>query len=151
MITAILNTLVFFVAAAVALDVSHPRGDYVRRSPEYGFGFYNATGQELEDSGITWVGDGRFHSAGGGVMAVGSTKTQDDEPAPIPEKVTAFWKTADGKMHRKEVEVAPLVTDLKGFTGTIWLKFTNEGVTVVPMTNKEQDRLAFERKPIRPE
>ena len=52
----------------------------------------------------------------------------------------ATWKTADGKTHEQKVEVASRVPDIKNFTGSIVFKFTEDGVTIVPIHQALKDR-----------
>jgi hypothetical protein len=47
---------------------------------------------------------GGFHS-GGGIVSPGYGATYQNPDYTIPEKATIEWRTEDGKLHQKEVEV----------------------------------------------
>ena len=122
-------------------------GGYNARSPEYTYGFYNASGAEIDSAALKYAGEGVPYNIDVGVLASGSRKQWSSAPDPIAAKGTVVWQTADGKEHRQDVEVASKVKDLKHFTGIIWLKFTKDGgVEVIPMTYDEQDRRQEEKK-----
>jgi hypothetical protein len=77
------------------------------------------------------------------VLSPDAEGASDAQPRPIPEKATVRWKTADGKAHGKDVEVAKLIADPPNFSGTIYFKFTADGsVAVVPLTYDEERRQA---------
>jgi hypothetical protein len=118
----------------------------------YEFGFFNATGQELGPQTLDWQTGGVPHRTGGAILVPGGGATRFyDSPLPMPEAATVSWTTADGRPHKQEVQIAKSLPKGKEFAGTIWLKFTDEGVVVVPMTYEERHRLALEKKPTVPQ
>ena len=118
------------------------------RDPEYSAGFYNATAHELTGVHITWEANHVPYRMGTGILIPRAEKESHSGPDPIPPKVTVHWTTDDGKEHTLDVEVASKVADLKGFTGTIWFKFTPAGgVEVIPMSEAEkEDRVNHDKR-----
>lgn len=67
-------------------------------------------------------------------------------PDPIPPAATVVWKTPDGKEHRQTLEVPKNICDDAFWTGTIWFKFTDKGVEVVPLSRADMHKLAQAQK-----
>ena len=127
------------------------------RVPEYSLGFYNATGRELTGVHVTWVADGVPYRVGAGILIPTAKAVSHFAPDPIPPRVTVWWRTPDGEDgedgegHSREVEVASKVPDLRSFTGTVWFKFTADGVEVVPMSEAEKLERAKQRRRVVPD
>ena len=107
-----------------------------RRVPPYRIGFKNATTEMLKGVRFDWDGGTESYNDQAGSLGVGSTKQADSEPDPIPERVTVSWETL-GKEHEKVVAVASQIKDIGHFAGTIWFRFTRDGVEVVPITDDD--------------
>ena len=129
-----------------------PGGRVPRPQPGVRLRFLQRLGAEVSGAKIRYVAEGVPHSAEGGLLIAGAEATWQPAPDPIATTGTVSWRTADGKDHKLDVEVASKVKDLKRFTGVIWLKFTKDGgVEVIPMTYDEQDKRAKEGKGILPD
>lgn len=110
------------------------------REPEYDWGFYNATTKPLNEVAIDCVINGIAYHDGDPDPLPPDLKHEGDStirtwgPDPMPARVTVSWRTADGKKHKQDVEVASTIQDLGHFTGIVYFKFTPEGgVKVVPI------------------
>ena len=138
--------LALAVGCAIAGDRSHAR------SPEYAYGFYNATGAKIRNVALRYAADGVPHNIEVGLLGSDTGAEWSSAPDPIAKTGTVSWCTLDGQDRKQEVEVSSRVKDLKGFTGIIWLKINKDGgVEVIPMTYSEQDRRAKEKQPFFPE
>lgn len=125
-----------------------PAGD--AHGPDHQEGYYNATQNEIFDAIIYWsVGD-RHDAHGYFLLPALGTKLVVSAVDPIPDRATILWKTADGAAHRSEVKVANAIPDLKAFRGTVWYKFTENNVEVVPISYIEEDRRVAAMKPTHP-
>ncbi len=102
------------------------------RYPKYDSEFVNATDVMIDDVQITWTANGENFRQRAGIVSPGvnSSATMAFSPDPIPDRVLATWRTADGKTHEQIVEVASRIPDIQHFTGSVIYLFTNDGVTV---------------------
>jgi hypothetical protein len=124
--------------AALLTSCSGPPG-----APEYSVGFYNDTPGELTETRADWRVNGIAHHDEAGVLSPGAEKASDEQPRPIPERATVTWRTADGKAHSKDVEVAKLIGDPSSFSGTVYFKFMADGnVAAVPLTYAQERQAA---------
>jgi hypothetical protein len=104
----------------------------------------NKTAQALSKVGLRWAMSEPFSHltveglAPGAEMGYGLGSS----PPPTPATATVEWTTPDGKQHRQDVEVRKLLAEPDRFNGTIYLKITDEGVKVVPLTIDERFRRA---------
>ncbi len=119
---------------------SHPRW------PNYAVGFANRTKAELSGVSAIWTWRGIDYSMPCGRLNVGSTAEDFEAPDPIPPEITVIWKTADGKEHRQDMVVAKKIPNIVTWTGTVWFKFTEIGVEVVPLSKEQMHKLAQEFK-----
>ena len=119
-------------------------GPEKRQLPDYDNSFWNVTSARIDDVRITWQANGKtvvqspgdidpatYHYVGQSMAAA---------PLPIPEIVSVSWKTADGKAHEQTVNVASRIPDIKHFDGSIFYKFSAEGVAIVPRSYAEQEK-----------
>ena len=116
------------------------------RSPEYAVGFANRTKEQFSGVESEWVINGVKYNPGAGRLAPGSEKEYEYAPDPIPPAATVVWKTPDGKEHRQTLEVPKRIREDASWTGTLWFKFTDTGVEVVPLSREEMHKLAQARK-----
>lgn len=116
------------------------------RSPEYAIGFANRTPVEYTEVRVEWTSGGVKYSPSAGRLSTDSRKEDNEAPDPIPDSATVVWKTPNGKEHRQTVIVAKKIKNIATWTGTVWFKFTDNGVEVVPLSKKEMDDLADARK-----
>jgi len=117
--------------------------DARKAEPGYSIGFYNDTDATLTNTRADWHANGAAHHEEAGFLSPHAEKASDGEPQPIPEKANINWKTADGKVHSREVEIAKLIANPRQFSGTIYFKFTADGgVTVVPLTYADERKAA---------
>lgn len=69
----------------------------------------------------------------GGIVSPGYGKSHQNPNYPIPEKATIEWRTEDGKLHQKEVEVKRHVP--RNFRGDIQFEIDDNNevkVKIVP-------------------
>ena len=88
------------------------------------------TGKKKIDSAHVLYGG--FRSIGG-ILIAGSKKGQGRPEYPIPDSATVEWRTDDGVMHRKDVDVRKLVP--KGFRGDIQFEIDDDNnvtVRIIP-------------------
>lgn len=116
------------------------------RWPQYAVGFANRTGEQLSGVESEWVINGVKYNPGAGILAPGAEKEYNDAADPIPPSVSVVWKTPDGKEHRQTLDVPKDIRDDAAWTGTIWIKFTDKGVEVLPLSRAEMHKLAQEQK-----
>lgn len=120
-------------------------------SPEYSMGFYDDTLTEITACRVEWQAGGHAEHEDLGILSPRETAVSHQQPRPIPAKATVKWKTADGKPHIQEVEIAKLIVNVPQFAGTIYFKFiADDRVIVVPMTYTEIDHMADLRQGIIP-
>jgi len=125
-------------------------GPEKRQLPEYDNSFWNVTSAPVDDVRIMWRANDRivvqtpgnidpamYHYVGQSMAAA---------PLPIPEIVSVSWKTADGNAHEQTVKVASQIPDIEHFDGSIFYKFTAEGVVIVPRSYAEQVKNVKEDK-----
>ncbi len=117
-----------------------------RRIPNYAFGFANRTQDQLTDVRCQWTFDDTKLTMTCGRLGHDSKKQYRDAPDPIPPSVSVIWKTPDGKEHSQIAEVPKSIRDDATWTGTLWFKFTDQGVDVIPLSKKQMDDLADARK-----
>ena len=61
----------------------------------------NATSEEIEDVSVNFDG---FES-GGGILVPGGLKSYQYVPSPVPRQATVVWRTSDGELHERAVDV----------------------------------------------
>ena len=83
------------------------------------------------------VAYGEFRSVGG-VIASAARVTQLTPEYAIPATATVEWRTEDGQMHRKEVEVKKLVP--KDFRGDIVFEIADDSTVTVRVVPREKLR-----------
>jgi hypothetical protein len=71
---------------------------------------------------------GSFRSIGG-VLSPGIWKIHGNPDYPIPDVATVEWRTEDGEMHSRQVEVKKLVP--KGFKGDIQFEIADDHTVTV--------------------
>ena len=116
------------------------------RSPEYAVGFANRTNEQFSGVKAEWLINGVKYTPGAGMLAPGSTAEDRYAAGPIPPAATVIWKTPDGKEHRQTLEVPKKIREDATWTGTLWFKFTDKGVEVVPLSNEQRHKLAQAQK-----
>lgn len=140
-------TILWTFALAIALTGCGPSlfdSEHHPRWPNYAVGFANRTKTKLNDVSASWTWHGVKYSMPCGRLNVGSTAEDFEAPDPIPLEITVIWKTADGAEHRMNMEVAETIPDITTWTGTVWFKFTDDGVEMVPLSKKQMHKLAQE-------
>ncbi len=80
---------------------------------------------------------GEFRSIGG-VLSPGIWKLHGNPEYPIPSIATVEWRTIDGKMHRKDVEVKKLLP--KRFRGDIQFEISDDETVTVRFVPREKSR-----------
>jgi hypothetical protein len=116
--------------------------------PEYSIGFFNDTPGQIDNARADWKVDGAARHQEGGVMDPSVEAVFHQVARPIPGRAAISWKTGDGMVHRREVEVSKLIADPAKFSGTVYFKIAADGsVKAVPLTYDEIHRLAFSQKP----
>ncbi len=83
------------------------------------------------------VAYGEFRSIGG-TLSPGIWKLHGNPGHPIPETATVEWRTEDGQMHRKDVEVKSLIP--KGFRGDIEFEIADDNTVNVRAIPREKVR-----------
>lgn len=78
---------------------------------------------------------GEFRSIGG-VLSPGIWKLHGNPEHPIPAVATVEWRTADGQMHHKDVEVKKLVP--KRFRGDIQFEISDDDTVTVRIIPREK-------------
>ncbi len=116
------------------------------RWPNYAIGYADRTSGRLSAVGVHWRWKGKDYEWGGGEFDVGTVKQFGDAPDPIPPAATVIWKTPDGKEHRQKLEIPKNIRDDATWTGTVWFKFTDKGVEVVPLSRADMHKLAQAQK-----
>ena len=81
---------------------------------------------------------GEFRSIGG-VLSPGIWKLHGNPDHPIPATATVEWRTEDGQIHRKEVEVRKLIP--KGFHGDIQFDIEEDNTVTVRVVPREKLQL----------
>jgi len=93
---------------------------------------------------MKWNRNGRDEGVGAGTMVPGAKAHNGvaSVAPPPPESAVLTWRTPkDGKEHKLKVDIAKLVPAGARFDGTIWIKFSADGVRVIPLTFDEMDKL----------
>lgn len=116
------------------------------RWPQYSIGFANRTKEQFSGVEADWVINGVKYTPDAGMLAPGSEAQYRFAPDPIPPAATVVWKTPDGKEHSQKLEVPKDIRSDPTWKGTIWFKFTDKGVEVIPLSKKQMDDLADARK-----
>ena len=111
------------------------------RFPNYSIGFANSTVEELNEVRADWEVGGHQYGTTVGVLVPAARGENGPAPDPIPPQVTVSWRTPDGQLHHQTVKVAERVKNITFFSGVIWLKITDQGVQVVPLTEEQMDRI----------
>lgn len=98
---------------------------------DYSVVIRNAGRHQLDRANVTY---GEFNS-GGGVIIPGSIAGHGHPGYPIPDKATVEWRTEDGQIHQKVVEVRKLIP--LGFSGDIYFDIDDStNVTVRPVPRR---------------
>lgn len=140
----ILTAFIVFLCVGCGSSI-FDSGPHARR-PEYAVGFANRTKEQFSDVKAEWSINGAKYSPAAGRLAPGSEKEEGDAADPIPPAATVVWKTPDGKEHRQTLDVPKNIRDDPSWTGTLWFKFTDKGVEVVPLSRAEMHKLAQAHK-----
>ena len=74
----------------------------------YGVEMRNGTSEEVNDVSVNFDG---FRS-GGGVLVPGGVKSYQYVPRPVPLRATVVWRTGDGQLHERGVDVPTVSRDL---------------------------------------
>jgi hypothetical protein len=101
---------------------------------EYNVVIRNAGTRTIDDARVSYAA---FRSIGG-IIIPGSEKGHGHPDAPIPAVATVEWRTEDGQMHRKDVEVKKLVP--KGFTGDIQFEIADDNSVTVRIVPREKTK-----------
>ncbi len=111
---------------------------------DYDNSFWNVTGETVSGVHVFWEANGQKFMQEPDDIPVAKYdyvgESMVTAPLPIPEKVRVTWKTADGTPHEQTVAVASRIPDIDHFRGSIFYKFTDQGVMVVPYTYEYQER-----------
>lgn len=107
---------------------AHPRW------PRYSIGFANDTDEQFRQVRVEWTENRTSWKLPGRILSSGAEATLSDAPDPIPQQATVVWQTADGLEHQVVLKVRQRVPNLTFFAGTIWFKFDESGVTMIPQT-----------------
>jgi hypothetical protein len=120
-------------------EIIRPANAPVVHEPRYAWEFRNDT--DVDIHGVGMLAD-THESAGAGDLAVGHGGARESPGLdPIPARATIRWRTADGRHHEQEVEIAGRIADPKHFGGTIYFIYRRDGTwTVVPITDDEAIR-----------
>ena len=128
----------------VALSMSGAGCDFLQygigphpRNPRYAFGFFNATDEDLHRVHLEWKGRDRPYVISAGILVKNGEAENFKMPDPIPPAITVHWRDANGADHDQGVLVASQIKEIGTFSGTIWVKISEKGVTVVPLTDEE--------------
>jgi len=98
----------------------------VNRS-SYNIVLKNSGGSEINDAHVSY---GDFTSVGG-ILSSGIEATHLHPDAPIPAHATVQWRTADGVLHKQDVDVKSKLPP--HFSGDIYFVIdSTNNVTVVP-------------------
>lgn len=116
------------------------------RSPEYSIGFANRTKEQLSGVESEWAINGIKYTPDAGMLGPGSEKQYRFAPDPIPPAATVVWTTPDGKEHYQKFEIPKNIRDDAFWTGTIWFRFSDKGVEIIPLSKKQMDDLADAHK-----
>jgi hypothetical protein len=81
---------------------------------------------------------GEFRSVGG-ILSPGIWKLHGNPEYPIPSTATVEWRTEDGVLHHKDVEVKKLIP--KGFRGDIQFEIADDDSVTVRIIPREKLRL----------
>ena len=79
--------LCVFYVLALTTGCAHA-GGYHARSPEYAYGFYNASGAHIDSAAFKYTAEGVPHNIDVGVLGSGSRATWSFAPDPIAAKGT---------------------------------------------------------------
>jgi len=124
-----------FLGSGVSAALEHTR---------YSYGFFNATDTTIYHVLLQWTRNGAKEAAAGGSLspgAKGDSAAPPNPPAP-PDSAVLTWRTVKGrKEHRLKLQIGRLVPAGARFDGTIWVKFSADGVKVIPLTFDEMDKL----------
>ena len=94
----------------------------------------NVGRRTIDDATVIY---GKFTS-GGGILPPGIYAGHGNPDYPIPTVATVEWRTEDGVMHRKDVEVKKLVP--KGFRGDIQFEIADDDTVTVRIIPREKIR-----------
>jgi hypothetical protein len=90
---------------------------------------------DIEDAHVTY---GQFRSVGG-FLPAGLYAGHGHPDQPIPNRATVEWRTLDGQMHRKDVEVKELVP--KRFRGDIQFEIADDETVTVRFVSRGKARM----------
>ncbi len=102
---------------------------------DYNVVIKNVGKQGIEDAHVTY---GQFRSVGG-VLSPGLYAGHGHPEYPIPTVATVEWRTADGQLHHKDVEVKKLVP--KRFRGDIQFEISDDDAVTVRIIPREKRHL----------
>jgi hypothetical protein len=102
------------------------------RAEEYNVVIKNVGTSRVDNARVLY---GNFQSIGG-VIISGSQKGHGNPEYPIPATATVEWRTEDGQMHRRDVEVKKLVP--KGFRGDIQFEIADDDSVTVRVIPREK-------------
>jgi hypothetical protein len=143
-IRSVLKALVLSLALAMAHGCAADRP--APRSPRYSIAFHNGTAFQLFDVQAVFAAAGQTYKLTAGPLAPGTTKAQHEERDPIPESATVSWESASGQKQSQQVAITSAIADLENFKGTIYFKFTYDGVKLIPLTDANRRRLVERRQ-----
>lgn len=123
--------------------VQHPAG-------RYAWAYYNATTRpihqiELRNGRDAWAS---FQTIPPKQSMRGSWAVR---PLETQQRVTVTWRDDENDTHQAEVPVADQLQNPVHFEGIIWIKFTGQGVKMIPMTLREIQERQKNKRPIEPE
>jgi hypothetical protein len=101
---------------------------------DYNVVIKNVGTRRVDNAQVTY---GEFRSIGG-ILSPGIWKLHGNPDHPIPAVATVEWRTEDGVMHRKDMEVKKLVP--KGFRGDIQFEIADDNTVTVRVIAREKPR-----------
>jgi len=101
--------------------------------PNYDVSFYNSGKTQLTEVRCLNVPE-----LSAGVLIPGSWKNDSDCRFPVPEEMTMAWNGADGVYRERKLAVRQLIEQPGSFRGTILIRFTQDGPTVIPVPKERK-------------
>ncbi|MDD4870754.1 MAG: hypothetical protein PHR77_09360 [Kiritimatiellae bacterium] len=105
------------------------------RVEDYNVIIKNVGKRTIDDAHVIY---GEFRSIGG-ILPSGIYAGHGHPEYPIPEKATVEWRTEDGQMHRKDVDVKKLIP--KRFRGDIQFEIADDNTVTVRVIPREDLKL----------
>lgn len=102
---------------------------------DYNVVIKNVGRRTIDDAHVMY---GQFRSVGG-ILPSGIYAGHGHPDYPIPSTATVEWRTEDGVMHKKDVDVKKLVP--KGFRGDIQFEIADDDTVNVRVIPREKSRL----------